>query len=69
MDYRSYQQRLQYLLELAKKNRLRSLDFTAKRFGCSTRTLKRMISHLRAQGHDIRYDRINKKYFLQENLK
>jgi len=66
MDYRSYEKRLDYVLELISKNRLRSLEDTAKRFNCSTRTLKRMLAHLRDRGHPIQYDRVNKKYFIKE---
>ena len=66
MDYRSYEKRLEYILELIEKNRLRSLSETAKRFGCSTRTLKRMINHLQDKGYPIRYDRLQKKYIILE---
>jgi predicted DNA-binding transcriptional regulator YafY len=66
MDYRSYQKRLEYVLELIQKNRFRSLEATARRFECSTRTIKRMINHLRDQGHLIVYDRLQKKYILKK---
>jgi DeoR/GlpR family transcriptional regulator of sugar metabolism len=67
MDYRSYEKRLDYILELIQKNRFRSLEFTAKRFDCSTRTLKRMLGHLRERGHNIVFDRRQKKYIILEN--
>lgn len=67
MDYRSYEKRLEYILELIVKNRFRSLEAVATRFSVSTRTVKRMLNHLRNQGHDIQYDRLQKKYFLKEN--
>ena len=66
MDYRSYEKRLEYILELIEKNRFRSLESVAANFGCSVRTLKRMIAHLRDTGHDIRYDRLEKKYFIKK---
>jgi predicted DNA-binding transcriptional regulator YafY len=66
MDYRSYQKRLEYVLELIQKNRFRSLEATARRFECSTRTIKRMINNLRDQGHLIEYDRLQKKYILKK---
>jgi len=66
MDYRTYQKRLTYILELIEKNRFRSLETTAKRFDCSTRTVKRMLSHLRDEGHYIEYDRLQKKYILKK---
>jgi len=66
MDYRSYEKRLEYVLELISKNRFRSLEATAEKFSCSTRTIKRMLNHLRENGHDIQYDRQQKKYFIKE---
>jgi DeoR/GlpR family transcriptional regulator of sugar metabolism len=65
MDYRSYEKRLEYILELVSKNRFRSIEATASRFSCSSRTIKRMLSHLRDQGHDIQYNRQQKKYFIR----
>jgi biotin operon repressor len=67
MDYRSYEKRLEYVLELITKNRFRSLEGIAAKFSCSTRTVKRMLNHLRDQGHDIRYDRQQKKYFIKKD--
>ncbi len=66
MDYRSYEKRLEYLLELIEKNRLRSIENVAANFSCSTRTVKRMLTHLRENGHDIQYDRLGKKYFIKK---
>lgn len=66
MDYRTYEQRLQHILEQIRKSRFRSLEVTAERFSCSVRTVKRMIAHLREQGHDISYDRLQKKYFIKD---
>jgi len=61
MDYRSYEKRLDYIIELINKNRFRTVEDAATRFSCSTRTVKRMLNHLRDRGHDIRYDRLQKK--------
>lgn len=66
MDYRSYEKRLDYIVELITKNRFRSIEAVATRFSCSTRTVKRMINHLRDRGHDIRYNRLEKKYFIKK---
>jgi DeoR/GlpR family transcriptional regulator of sugar metabolism len=66
MDYRSYEKRLDYIVELITKSRFRSVEATAKRFSCSTRTVKRMLNHLRERGHDIQYDRLEKKYFIKK---
>ncbi|WP_345947699.1 DeoR family transcriptional regulator [Mucilaginibacter sp. PAMB04274] len=67
MDYLSYQRRLEYILELIEKNRFRSLSAVAKRFGISTRTLKRMLNNLREQGHQVRYDKRQKKYYIKKD--
>ena len=67
MDYRSYEKRLEYVLELITKNRFRYLEATAKRFSCSTRTIKRMLNHLRDKGHDIQYDRQQNKYLVKKD--
>jgi len=67
MDYRSYEKRLDYVLELITKNRFRSIEDTARRFSCSTRTIKRMLNHLRDKGYDIQYDRLEKKYFIKKD--
>ena len=66
MDYRSYERRLEYILELIEKNRFRSLETVAKNFSCSTRTVKRMLAHLRENGHVIEYDRLEKKYLIKK---
>ena len=66
MDYRSYEKRLEYTLELIGKNRFRSIEDVAKRFDCSTRTVKRMLNHLRDQGHPVIYDRRQRKYLLKK---
>jgi DeoR/GlpR family transcriptional regulator of sugar metabolism len=67
MDYRSYEKRLDYVLELIRKNRFRSTADIARRFGCSTRTIKRMLNHLRDRGHVICYDRRDKKYIIPKD--
>jgi DeoR/GlpR family transcriptional regulator of sugar metabolism len=66
MDYLSYEKRLEYILELIEKNRFRSIEQVAKSFNCSTRTIKRMLSHLREKGHQILYDRLEKKYHIKK---
>jgi len=66
MDYRSYEKRLDYVLEMIEKNRFRSLEAVAARFDCSTRTVKRMLNHLRDRGNRIRYDRLQKKYLIEK---
>jgi len=62
MDYRTYAERLDYILELIQKGRFGTLEAAAKRFDVSTRTIKRMLQNLRDQGHPITYDKKLKKY-------
>lgn len=66
MDYRSYEKRLDYIVELLEKGRFGTLVSAARRFSVSTRTIKRMLVHLRDRGHDIQYDRRHKKYFIKK---
>lgn len=65
MDFRTYEIRLAYILELVEKKRFRSISDVAHRFGCSNRTVKRMLNHLREQGHAIEYDRLQKKFVIK----
>ncbi|WP_345212678.1 HTH domain-containing protein [Mucilaginibacter gynuensis] len=64
MDYLTYEKRLYYMLELIQKKRFRSVANTASKFGCSERTVKRMLKHLREKGYHICYDRLEKKYYI-----
>lgn len=66
MDFLAYEKRLNYILELIEKGRFKSLEAAAKRFSCSSRTVKRMLNILREKGHDIKYDRNRKKYFIEK---
>ncbi|QEM03722.1 DeoR family transcriptional regulator [Mucilaginibacter rubeus] len=65
MDYRTYEKRLEYILELIEKGRFGSIERVAKRFDVSTRTVKRMLQNLRDKGHDILYDKKIKKYYIK----
>lgn len=65
MSYNKYAERLDYLLEKIKKERLSSPKEIAERFECSEKTVRNMINNLRNQGFDIDYCRKSKKYFLK----
>lgn len=67
MDFQTYYERLDYILETTEKGRLMSLNQLAKTFSCSERTVKRMIALLRNQGHHIYYHRISKRFVLEES--
>ena len=60
MDYLTYTERLEQLLEMIEKGRLFSLKQASENFGCSQRTIIRMLNALREQGHDISYCKTTK---------
>lgn len=64
MDYRLYEQRLEYLTDLASKGRLLSLAQVASLFDCSKSTVKRMLCHLRTKGIHINYSPTFKKFII-----
>ena len=65
MDYLTYSERLNYLLEMIEKGQLLSLKQASEKFGCSESTIKRMLKTIREQGHHIKYCKIAKKYFIE----
>jgi len=62
MDFLERKEKLDYLLDLIKKGRCFSLCQISQKFNCSERTIKRMISLLREDGHNIQYCKIKKKF-------
>jgi predicted DNA-binding transcriptional regulator YafY len=64
MNYLCYTDILNYLLEMVEKGQLLSLKQASKKFNCSERTIKRMLKTLREQGHEIKYNRTEKKFFI-----
>jgi predicted DNA-binding transcriptional regulator YafY len=65
MNYLEYSEKLDYLLELIRNERLANMEQAAIYFNCSTSTIKRMIYTLRLQGNTIQYTRIKNKYILE----
>lgn len=65
MNYLTYTERLNYLLEMIEKEQLLSLKQASEKFECSQRTIIRMLNTLREKGHDIYYCKTTKKYFLK----
>ncbi len=53
---------MEYLLEMIEKGRCLSIAQVSSKFNCSTRTVKRMISELKEEGHDIRYCCTSRKF-------
>ncbi len=64
MDYLTYSERLNYLLEMIEKGQLLSLKQASEKFDCSERTIRRMINMLKEQGYQIKYSRKNMKYII-----
>lgn len=65
MNYITYSERLIYLIDLIRTERNSSPKIVAERFGCSEKTIRNMINHLRDKGFEIKYSKFNKKYFLR----
>lgn len=66
MDYETYHEKTNYLLEMISKGRLMSLSEAADKFGCATRTISRMLARLRRQGHPIYYDRALRRFAIKD---
>ena len=69
MDYIEKKERLDYLLELIKKERCNTIKEIALKFDISQRTSKRMIATLRDMGYQITYSKFSIKYFIEEDKK
>ncbi len=65
MNYLTYNEKINYLLEMIEKERLTSMKQASEKFECSRSTIKRMIKTLREQGHSIKYCHKTKIYFLE----
>ncbi len=66
MTYKERKQKMEYLLERIEKNWCHNLALFATKSNCSKRTVERMLSDLREEGHDIRYCRIQNRYFIDK---
>ncbi|MBA3985768.1 MAG: HTH domain-containing protein [Flavobacteriales bacterium] len=66
MAYETYTERLDYLLELALKQNLKSIKQISEKFNCSESTIKRMLKTLRNKGYNIKYCPVEKK-FIEKN--
>jgi Mn-dependent DtxR family transcriptional regulator len=61
-DFPTYQERLKYILYLVEKKRTGTPKELAEKLGVSESTIKRMVSRLRAEGHNIVYSRLAISY-------
>ena len=66
MDYITYFNRTNYVLELIKNGQLRSPKDLAVKFDCNEKTVRNMINHLRDMGHHVTFCRKNGKYMIQQ---
>lgn len=67
MDYITYSEKLEYLKWLIEKERTGTTKELAKKFEVSERTIGRMISNLRLQGHEIAFSKTKETFFLKNN--
>jgi DeoR/GlpR family transcriptional regulator of sugar metabolism len=65
MDYLTYTEKLNYLLEMIKKGQLLSLKQASEKFGCSESTIKKNLKTLREQEYRIRYCKKTRKYYIE----
>lgn len=65
MTYLERKEKENHLLYLIEHKRLQNLEKVANDYGCSVRTVKRMISSLRKEGKIITYCRKKRRYFLE----
>ncbi len=65
MDYITYSERLDYLLDLIKNEKLSSPREVADKFDCSEKTVRNMINCLLEKGFEIYNCKRNKKYYLK----
>lgn len=65
MDYITYAERLDYLLEMIEKERLFSPQQIASKFNCCDKTARNMINALRARGNKIEYCKTLAKYLIK----
>jgi len=66
MDYLTYTEKLDYILELIKSEQLLTSKQASEKFNCSERTIRRMLKTLREQGHHIKYCKKIKIYFIEK---
>lgn len=66
MNYVSYSERLDYLLELIQKGAACTPGQIAAKFDCCEKTARNLINSLRDKGFEIDYCRCTKKYFLKK---
>ncbi len=64
MTYSERKEKEKHLLYLIQEGRLSSLEKVAENYGCSAKTIQRMINDLRYEGNEIYYCRKTFKYYI-----
>jgi biotin operon repressor len=67
MDYLTYTERLEYIHDIIEKGYLNTPHQLTEKWGCSEKTVRRMINCLRLKGIDIKYNKSVKRYELNHN--
>lgn len=65
MDYITYTERLNYLLDLIQKKRAGSPKELSEKFNCSEKTVRNMINNLRRRGYCVKFCKCEKRYVLR----
>ena len=65
MTYKERKEKEKHLLYLVEMGWLTSIEKVAKDYGCSKRTILRMISSLREEGYNIQYCKKRFKYYVK----
>lgn len=66
MRFIERKKKLEYLLYFVEKGRMFSIIQIAKKFNCSERTVKRMISDLKEDGEKIKYSKSLGKFIIEK---
>ncbi|TWO31565.1 DeoR family transcriptional regulator [Seonamhaeicola sediminis] len=66
MTYSERKEKEKHLLYLIEEKRLIDIEKVANNYGCSVRTIKRMLQNLRNEGKTITYCRKSNKYLLKK---
>jgi biotin operon repressor len=63
MKFTERKQKLEYLLIMIEKGRCISLQQVSEKYGCSKRTIRRMMVELKEEGHAICYCKTTQKFY------
>ena len=64
IDHLTYQQHMDYVLDLVKKGGLSSPNDLTIKFNCTEKTIRNIIKGLKLKGYPIKYSKSLKRYIL-----